>query len=152
MWGNTSAHIAICVSVHRCPELIESFPFQSVIKDDRPTWGLLPTIFVLMLHLYIITNQHRAWSYPLKETGMFDLNVLHSLWIFKWGLSFEAAPRSPFVSEAALFFVTYAKWSFNLEGNHKEDFRDFRNPLLCGSCFGNNNNFFFFLWIDQNRP
>lgn len=116
-------HIAVRLSIYRCPSLIEPLPVWSVIKDDRPTQVLLPTIFVLMLHLYIITNQsgrdpncvRRRARLTCTSCSVLEYSKSPVLWscssVFFW-------ERSSFIH------CDLCKLIFNLEGSHKEDFRD----------------------------
>lgn len=57
-------------------------------------------------------QSHPAWILAVKRSSrrVWLAHFVESLNI-QGGLPFEAAPGSPFVSEAALFILTYAKWS-----------------------------------------
>lgn len=61
---------------------------------------------------FTLSHSRPAWIWAVKRSSrrVWLAHLVESLNI-QGGLSFEAAPGSPFVSEAALFVLTYAKWS-----------------------------------------
>lgn len=61
---------------------------------------------------FMLSHRRPAWIWAVKRSSrrVWLAHFAESLNI-QGGLSFEAAPGSPFVSEAALFILTYAQWS-----------------------------------------
>lgn len=97
----TTGKITICMSStvyvewqdYRLPQVPSSAPLSSfstfTLSQSRPAW---------------------IWAVKRSSRHFWLAHFVESLNI-QGGLSFEAAPGSPFVSEAALFILTYAKWS-----------------------------------------
>lgn len=133
--GITCSHCTLTheltVYTHYCMPVHSQVPFTDralswlvCYKDDRPTQGLLPTIFVFMLHLYIITNQpgrdlncvRRQACLTCTSCSVLEYSESPVLW----------SCSSVFFCERSSFIhCDLCKLIFNLEGSHKEDFRDF---------------------------
>lgn len=103
----------------------------------------MQTRYQCACHLYVEWQDYRLprvpFSAPLSSFSTFTLSHSRPVWIWAvkrssrhvWlahfveslniqgGLSFEAAPGSPFVSEAALFILTYVKWSLTWSKSQK---------------------------------
>lgn len=92
-----------------------------------------PSAPLSSLSTFTLSRSRPAWIWAVKRSSrrVWLAHFVESLNI-QGGPSFEAAPGSPFVSEAALFILTYAKWSLtwgkpqkNTSGTLK-----FRSPTL----------------------
>lgn len=83
-----------------------TLPFRSWLPHIPPSTPLSS------FSTFTLSHSRPAWIWAVKRCSrrVWLAHLVESLNI-QGGLSFEAAPGSPFVSEAALFGLTYAKWS-----------------------------------------
>lgn len=81
-----------------------------------PFWSWLassssPSAPLSSFSTFTLSRSRPAWIGAVKRSRRVWLAQFVESLNIQGGLSFEAAPGSPFVSEAALFILTYAKWS-----------------------------------------
>lgn len=87
--------------------LYSASPFEADWLPQVP-----PSAPLSWFSTFTLSRSRPAWIWAVKRSSrrVWLAHFVESLNI-QGGLSFEAAPGSPFVSEAALFILTYAKWS-----------------------------------------